>query len=280
MKVSFIFYSCITIFFISCNTPRYVYAPSPPNTPFFQEKGDSKISAAYSIGNDEGNGERNRGYDIQAAYAVSDHWAITFDHFYRREKDVYNFYEYSGFDSSTVKYKRQITSIGAGYFHEMNRRGTVLFNLYAGVGFGKFNIDDHGIDDSLSAYSRFHNSRITKWYLQPAINFMPGTSFWCSVSTRFSFVKYSNITTSYSLEEQERYDLKNLNNRVLSFFEPSYNMLIGVPHCPWLKMNAGFALSANISSDSNDGYGVTYHSRGITASIGLTFLPSKLKENK
>ncbi|MBS1610952.1 MAG: hypothetical protein JSS70_19795 [Bacteroidetes bacterium] len=280
MKANLIYYAFTIILFTSCNTPRYVYAPSPPNTPFFREKGDSKISGAYSIGNDEGNGERNRGYDIQAAYAVTDHWAVTFDHSYRQEKDIYNFYEYSGFDSSIVRYRRQITSVGAGFFHEMNRRGTVMFNFYGGVGFGKFNINDQGIDDSLTAYTRFHNSHVTKWYLQPAINFMPGTAFWCSISTRFVFIKYSNIATSYNPEEQERFDLKNLNNRVLSFFEPSYNMLIGLPRCPWLKINGVVAFAANISSDNNDGYGIRYHSRGITGSLGLTFVPSKLREKK
>jgi len=265
------------IFFASCHTPRYVYAPSPPDNPFFKNKGDSKISGYYSIGNDEGNGEKNRGFDIQGAYAITDHWAITADHFYRRERDVYNFSEYSTFDSSIVNYKRNITGFGTGYFREMNRRGTVFFTVYGGVGFGKFNIHESGKDTTPAVYSRLYQSNLTKWYLQPGINFMPRSAFWCSVTTRFVFAKYSRTTTTYSQSEQETFNLKNLDGRTLSFFEPSYNMQVSVPHCPWLKINGGFSLSLNVTPNRDENNGSYYDSRGITASLGLTFDPSRIK---
>ncbi|MES1218029.1 MAG: hypothetical protein ABUT20_21155 [Bacteroidota bacterium] len=277
MKVKFLYHISVVVFLASCHTPRYVYAPSPPDIPYFKEKNDSKISGYYSIGNDQGNGEKNNGYDIQGAYAITDHWAMTFDQYYRKERDIYNFSEYSLFDTSTVNYSRNITSFGSGYFRKMNRKGTVSFNIYGGVGFGKLTINENGIDDTLAVYSRIYKSNLTKWYLQPGFNFMPRKAFWCSVTTRFVFIKYSKITTSYTLEELNYFRLQSLNGRTLSFFEPSYNMQVDVPHCPWLKINGGVTFSLNVTPNWNENNGTYHDSRGVTASVGLTFDPSKIK---
>ncbi|MCW3115956.1 MAG: hypothetical protein JWM28_38 [Chitinophagaceae bacterium] len=267
------------IFFSACRTPRYVYAPSPPNNPYFKKQGDSKISAYYAVGGNEGSnsGEQNRGLDVQAAYAVMDHWALSFDHFSRKERDIYNYYQNGIFDSSIVTYHRTITSFGGGYFCGLDKRRKITFNIYGGIGFGKFNINDKGIDDSAAPYTRFHRTNVTKWYLQPGFNFMPGRYFWCSFTTRFVFADYSAITTSYSPDEQVSLDLSNLGNRALFFFEPSFNMQFGLPKCPWLKINSGFAISANMTRVRNADY-LQYHSRTLTGYVGITLDPLKFRD--
>ena len=74
-----IFISIAVICCCSCSSPRFIYSPSPPNNPYFKETGDSKLAAYYSSGGDDNKntGHKNNGLDLQAAYAISDHWALT-----------------------------------------------------------------------------------------------------------------------------------------------------------------------------------------------------------
>ena len=263
----------------ACSNPRYVYAPAPPNNPYFKQKGDSKISAYYAAGGNDGSssGEQNHGFDVQAAYAITGHWALTADYFSRKEKDVYNYYQYGLFDSSVVSYRRNMVSIGGGYFFGLNKRRKITFNIYGGAGLGKFSISDKGIDDSASVYTRFHRANVVKWYIQPGFNFMPGNYFWCSFTTRFVFTRYPTVNTSYSYPELDGLNLLNLANRTLSFFEPSFNIQFGIPSCPWLKINSGFTLSANLTRIRKDDY-VNYHSRTLTAFAGLNFDLSRINK--
>ena len=64
----------------SCYTPRYVYSPSAHNVPLFSKKNDSKIAANYSsnlsLANSSENENDSYGFDLQGAYAISDHWAL------------------------------------------------------------------------------------------------------------------------------------------------------------------------------------------------------------
>lgn len=66
----------IVVLLSACNTPRYIYSPSPPNNPYFKEKGDSRLAAYYSSGGDNNilTGEKKDGFDLQAAYAISNSW--------------------------------------------------------------------------------------------------------------------------------------------------------------------------------------------------------------
>ncbi len=166
-----IFLFGVYILLTSCRTPRFVYTPSTPNNPYFKEKGESKLAAYYSATGtaDEIPNEYNNGFDVQAAYATGKHWAITTDYFSRKEKDVFTFNTSNFYDSSIVVYDRHITSIGVGYFKALVKNNTVFLNAFAGVGFGKFNFTDNGVNNGAN-YSRFHNSNITKWYIQPAVN--------------------------------------------------------------------------------------------------------------
>jgi hypothetical protein len=136
----------LAFFLVSCSASRYVYSPAVSVNPYFKNKGDSKLTATYSTGGNDNKGccGTNRGLDIQSAYAFAPKWAATLDHFYRREKDVYKQGSYNLFDSSIASYKRTMTSVGIGFFSAINRRKTVTFNLYGGVGFGSFRINDEG----------------------------------------------------------------------------------------------------------------------------------------
>ena len=139
---SLIFISTIIIS-ASCNTPRYIYSPAAHNVPVLTKKGDSKIGAVYStnaVGQEKKDGveidNRSRGYDLQGAVAITNNFAIQANHFYRWEKTE------GGPDSITLKYKRNLTEIGLGYYLPINDKQNAFFQVFAGAGLGRFSFTD------------------------------------------------------------------------------------------------------------------------------------------
>jgi hypothetical protein len=261
--------------FGSCNTPRYIYSPSPPNNPYFKEKGESKLSAYYSSDGDNNtlNDEKNNGYDIQGAYAIASNWALTAGYFNRQERDFYTNGTYNFFESSAVNYKRSLTDIGGGYFLPLNAKRNISLNVFGGLAFGRFSFTDKGMDKQGLSYGRFHNSRIVKWYVQPSFNVMPGKYFRASFINKFSFAHYGNITTSYTDEELQYFYLDRINNKTVFFFEPTFNMQMGIPKCEWIKIDGGFTFSSDPFEDVS-----RIEARNFNVSIGLSFDLSKLKK--
>ncbi len=259
----------------ACNTPRYIYSPSPPNNPYFKEKGDSKLAAYYSSGGDNNilTGEKNSGFDMQAAYAISNNWALTASFFKRKEQDVYSSDKYNYFDSSIVRYKRHIADFGGGYFFPLDRRKTVFFSLYGGLGFGKFSFTDNGIDKTRANYNRVHNNTITKWFVQPSFSSFVGNYFRASFIGKFSFVHYGKNSTTYTNEELQYYWLNKINGKTFAFFEPTFNLQFGIPPLDWVKVDGGFTFSSSPFNDIS-----RIRARSFNASIGLCFDFFKLKK--
>lgn len=259
----------------SCDSPRYIYSPAPPNNPYFKEKGESKLAAYYSGGSsrDRVSGAKNRGFDLQAAYAVGNHLAVTATHFNRRERDIYPDEYYNFFDSSDINYKRSITDIGLGYFVPVNEPGTLSFNIFGGIGLGKFSFTDRGIDNTGQLYGRFHRTSVTKGFVQPAFNLMANEYFRAAIIGRLSFVHYNNAVTNYSDEESRYFSLDRINNRTFTFFEPTLYFQVGFAQTPWLKIDGGITLSSDPASRVSG-----LETRNFNASVGLCFDFSKLKD--
>ena len=257
---------CIT----SCSSNRYIYSASPANNSYFQKKGESKLAAYYSSSNDNTSAkEFANGWDLQGAYAIGDHWALTASYYNRKERDVYNYYRYRNpFDSSVVKYKRNLFEMGGGYFISLNQKKTITVNLFGGAAFGKFSFDDNGLDGTMATYSRNHSSNITKWFFQPSINFMPGRYVRFSFILKSSYVHYGNIQTNYTANELQYFNLNIINNRTLNFIEPCWNFQFGLPKYPWVK------LDWIVSGISNNPFYIE-NVRQNNSSIGLTFDFSK-----
>jgi len=271
----------------SCETHRYIYSPAPANNPYFNGKNQSKLAAYLSGGDGERKGfdsssrikPKNRGFDLQAAYSITDHFAITADYFKRTERDIYiktpENDVFSYFDSSVVNYNRKLWNMGVGYFTALDKRKTITFNFYGGIGFGKFSLIDNGAD-AAQAYTRNHNTDITKWYIQPSIHFMPERYFSIGLVTKFSFVHYGNISTTYTASEQNYYSLDWLPGRTLSFFEPTLNIQAGSARLDWLKIEGSFCSTPlDPATPSN-----RLKTRGWNASIGLVFDLTRLKKSK
>ncbi len=86
-----------------CVTNRYIYTGSPANNPVLKAKGESEVTAGYSINPSFGYAG---GVDLQAAYAVAEHWAITAGYYNRSKKDEWDYTE--------VAYRRNLFDFGGG----------------------------------------------------------------------------------------------------------------------------------------------------------------------
>ncbi|MGQ0737916.1 MAG: hypothetical protein ACT4OJ_02545 [Bacteroidota bacterium] len=264
----------LCIIFSSCRTPRFVYAPAPPNSPYLREKGESKLAGYYSTGGDDNNltSEYNNGLDLQAALAVSGHWAVTADYFMRREKDAVNNFDRTYFDSSVVAYRRHLTSFGAGYFVPVTKDRNIMFSVYGGAGFGKLSFDDNGINNGNINYSRYYGSNLAKWYIQPAISFFAGRYFRTGLIGKFSWVHYGKASSSYTAGELSYLGLDRLPGSTLVFVETTWNMQVSAPKMEWLCLEGGFTLSSE-PFDNN----TNLEARNFNASIGLSLNIGKMK---
>lgn len=273
--------------FCSCNTNRYIYSASSPNNPYFTKKGESKLTACYStigksyssLSNCDPSSESNRtgssvGWDLLGGYAVTNHFSFIAGYYNKSEKDIYRHSgNFSPFNSSTVKYKRHLFETGGGYFVALNPKKTITFNFYAGVGGGKFSFEDHGIDTSNHSYGRYHSANITKLFLQPSFNFMPGNYVRFSFVLKRSFVHYGNIHTSYTAEELRDFSLDHIANQTLVFYEPAWNIQFGLPEYPWIKLDLTESVVTGEPFYTNS-------IRHMNLSIGLTVDFSKIKPKK
>lgn len=237
--LSALIFCYIIIIAVSCKTPRYIYSPSAQNVPVLTKKGDSKLGALYSTnaaGEETRDGKkidnRSRGYDLHGAVAITDNFAIQASHFYRWEKSE------GGPDSLTLKYKRNLTEMGIGYYLPVNDKKSIFFQVFAGAGLGRFSFTDED-----KSGINFHQANITKVYIQPAFLFRSKGSFTSSIALRFSSINYSKIKTSYSPAQLEDYNLDNLNGRAKMFFEPAYVASFGFKNVSGLRfeLQGGFS---------------------------------------
>ena len=254
----------------SCNTPRYIYSPAAHNVPVLTKKGDSKMGAVYSTnaaGQEKKDGveidNRSRGYDLQGAVAITNNFAIQANHFYRWEKTE------GGPDSLILKYKRNLTEIGLGYYLPINDKGNAFFQIFAGAGLGRFSFTDN---DKTGNY--FHQANITKIYLQPAVLFKSKGSFTTSVAVRVSGISYSKIKSNYSAAQLNDYHLEDLNGKAKWFFEPATVSSFGFKNIPGLRFEVQGGLSFLMARNYVD-YRKFNFSIGSWIDIGSIFNKNK-----
>lgn len=268
----------LVILFTNCSTPRYAYNQTAHNVPHLSQKGDSKLAAYYSNNaagsSSDDNGSQydkatSQGFDVQGAVAVTNNIAVQADYYYRGEKSTSTSSSSSNFAKSVVDYKRNMFVIGAGYFTPVDKNKKVFVQVFGGVGFGKTNIKDKGVDQSQANYSRFYDVNLTKFYLEPSISFRHKEIFSATVATRASVIKFRNIKTDYSLFERQDFNLDSLDRFAVAFFEPSFIGSFGFPKAPGVRVEFQVGLSVLWEEDFID-------YRPFNFSVGLAFDIGKL----
>lgn len=274
------------LFFAGCSVtnPRYVNAPSVPNTTFFEQKGDMKFSAAgaFSPGTIEKYDYRTEsgttfqrekssvyGFDGQAAFALTDHFMLAVDGFYRSEFDRFNDDDLNALNNrSEITYERKMINGALGFYGPLGYSRRAYFNFLAGVGVGRVVSDDEGFLNNSQKDFRYHNADLFRVNLHPSFNFFFSDYFRMSLAPRFSFLKYSNINTNYTGAQLTTIQYDALPDHFLPLFEPSLVLQAGFPGANWLKLDMGF----NFSSNPDIG-AYNLNSRSFMLSFGLSIYP-------
>lgn len=237
----------------SCYTPRYVYSPAAHNVPVLLKKGDSKLAFDLSTNFSKKNtaegivkDNKSRGIDLQGAYAVTNKFAVQLNYYRRTEKNNGDF-NINNLDSSVINYKRNLTEIGIGYYHSLMRNSRGIFQVFAGIGFGKFGFTDIGRDQNNVFHNHFHQASITKLYVQPAFTVRSKKNFAASLSSRFSVIYFHNIQTDYTAADLDNYKLDSLSYRPRLFWEPAVVNTFGFKKLPGLQFEFQAGLSLLVS---------------------------------
>ncbi|WP_336515976.1 hypothetical protein [Pollutibacter soli] len=260
----------------SCNSPRYIYGVTPQNLPALKKQGDFEIDAFYSTNGPEAytddiesNGY-SKGFDGNAAVAITNHWAVTGSLGYRWERSIYDDY-YSGSGNLTaakVDYYRMNWEAGTGYFASIHPKNKIYFQIFGGVGGGRYSMDDLNRVDPNNpsgglALTRFHDADVFRFYLHPAVHFHFNDYFSMAVAGKMTNVHYSNVRTDYSLLEQENYRLLALEGKTFTMFEPCIDLKFRIPEAEWISPHMQMGFSTYLSN---------YDTRKFNFSIGLAFL--------
>src|SRR6185312_13632358 len=168
MKVAILLVSA-SLYLLSCYAPRYVYSPSTQNIPLLHKKNDLEFSGFYggAVNAFKEKGNSINGFDLHGSWAVSNHFAIMLNESFGWEKNRDNDSFFPN-DSSLLKYKRNFTELGIGYFTPVAYNEKMQFQLFGGLALGSSDISDDYISNTLHE-DKYHNSSVTKIFIQPAI---------------------------------------------------------------------------------------------------------------
>lgn len=214
--------------FAGCYSPRYVYSPAAHNVPVLTAKNDSKLGINYSTniaqkarGAENSHNSKGSGIDVQGAYAISKKLAVQAAYYWRSEINEGNFL-LTTVDNSVLRYRRHLTEAGLGYYTKMDDQGITWFQVFGGIGAGEFRFTDKPVPGSTNTNEFFYKTKLTKFYIQPAIMALFNKSVSLSFSSRFSLIKFRNVQTDYSDIQLNNYKLDSITHRPVIFWEPAF----------------------------------------------------------
>lgn len=258
---------------------RYVYRANPINLPGQLEKGESRVSVAAGgnavLGPPAGLG----GVDVQAAYAVSDRITLL-GGFSNRSGNQSGANDYPPLfsprprdtnDESYLHYRNNTWEVGLAYNFRFNRH--VGLSLAAGGGGGSYNIYDHGAyHDTL--YSAYWHSRLTQWFIQPAMVFKARRVVEIGVGLRLSASSFSPPRTDYTVDQQAAFTLDGLKGNAFFMIQPFWWMNIR-PHLPWLQVHMELSFNAG-GPNTTSGAGGNYSYYWLNGGVGIAVDPIRL----
>ena len=269
-KILINFFICS--FLSSCYTPRYVYSPPTQNVPSIDKKNDVELSANYGTSLDifHSKGNYNRGIDLQSTWAISSHFAVMLNENFRWESNRTNDTFFQS-DSSSLTYKRNFTELGAGYYTAMKNNKKMQFQVFAGAAFGSSKISDDFFSNNILR-KKYHQSKVTKLFIQPAFIFKPGPNFNAAFSTRFTEILFSRIRTNYNSSELNNYLLDSITDSPLFFWEPALTYTFGFKKFPFK-----FRVQGSISVLLNHRF-VEHRTSNISIGLVSNFIQHRTKK--
>jgi hypothetical protein len=251
----------------SCNQPRYVYSQNVRNVHFFNDKGQSRASAALTTGPSRSsatNGSNyNRGFDLQGAYAITRNFAATAAYYSRKERDQI---QVSNIDviTSDVSYRRSGWELGGSFFLPIDMRSHSFFHIDGGFGQTSNRFTDVGTFDTLGVSRDFANRNI-RLFLQPGIYTGNGPVEF-GMGVRLQWANFGQVNTNYTPAEQQAYRLSGLGE--MQMVEPYAILRFGPASMPGLR----FEIQGSFTAPSGD-----YYTRAGYFSFGVAVDPLSLR---
>ena len=184
-----------------------LYKPNTINSPLLKKSGDFNASASIGMC---GSGL----YDLQTAYAVSNHIGIMINGMYHQRK-------VKSADSLNDNLKISFGETGVGYFKTFGNNEKTLFQCYSGAGYG---VSSNKICNSTQPPPEV-SAKYFNVFIQPGLAFT-NKYFQLSFDIRTNYVHLYNIH-SYLSEKFEWWNtnLHSYSDTTLSFvnLEPTVN---------------------------------------------------------
>jgi hypothetical protein len=231
LKYRFCF-ACAVVAALCFSNCAPVYIPNTVNAPLFKEKGEL-MEAGFGGTN---------GYDVQLAYALTDHVAIMANGSYQSKE----------FDSLSVNdfHKHYFGEIGAGYFTQLGERAR--FDCFGGYGFGQ---SETGYDFKFfTQQTGAAKGLFDRYFIQADIGTSSNFDYVnMGVGIRGTFVNFYKFTRG-----TEVYDNPQSN----IFVEPAVFIRAG-----WKYIKFQFQFAGSISTQENP----AFNNQPFSVSAGLVF---------
>ena len=248
--------------FLSCSTPRYSYAPARVNAPLLEEKNEVQANGSISV---------LKGFDASAAYALTSHLGLMLNGSWRNDDQEGHVSSVELLPPREIKYHRTSVELGIGWFSRINS-SKWHFEIFAGMGKGKFSIKDVGILDINVPYSRDYDSKLTRIFIQPAFGINSSSKLQLVFFTRFQFQRYHGLQTNYSSSEMEHYLIPQNSSKYYGFAEPGFSIRAYFTSMPAIGFETNFLLSYRFDSGS-----MNYIPIHMSAGVHIRFQNSRPK---
>jgi hypothetical protein len=257
----------VTVCFIACQTPRYVYTAHTVNTPAFNQKGQGIAQASYSVSKVSNSNGHARGGDFMGAYSFHKHFGVQGRYSFRSEEDQFMLKSEfvlpvtDSIGRSKINYNRHEGEIGAGGFLPLNRSKSIVLHVWGGLGTGSTKMKEQNEVAGL-AYQRNFQYNMYRLYWQPHLSFVPSPHFNVSYFFKFNTIYFRNIKTDLSEAELIPRMLTNISARPLLITEGGYNLNFG------FRGMQGFRIQHQMSIAGSNG---DRSIRGLNLSVGLQY---------
>lgn len=251
--ILFLFTGCVTL-----------YRPNAVYSPLLKEKGDLNTSGSVGL---SGCGL----YNLQAAYAISEHTGIMVDGMYHRR-------HISSDDASVDKLNMFFGEAGAGYFTPLGKKKIELFQVYGGGGYG---ITTDKIDNAVQPQPEV-NAKYFNIFIQPGLA-LTSRNLQMAFDWRVNYVHLYRIHASlYDKFEWWNTDFKFYSDTSLYFInlEPALTVKAGGE-----KLKGTFQFGITIPAINSHSYFMANTSSRlgmplIKLSLGITYAFGKKRQEQ
>jgi len=226
-------------FYFSCSTPRYVYAPARVNAPLLEEKNEVQLDGSFNV---------LSGFDGSAAYAATSHIGIMLNGSWIDDHQGGSSISSEMLPPDRINYHRASTDLGLGWFTRIDSSSKWHFEIYGGMGIGKFSIKDVGKIDGSTPYTRNYDSRLQRIFIQPAFG-MSTPNVQLVFYARLLFQRYHGIETNYSDAEMEYYFIPKDPGKYYGFLEPGFSFRFYIPSIPFIGFETNWMLSRGLNNN-------------------------------